>query len=291
MPNYSSVFGGFMAGPGINPAVGNAENTFYWNSHYMNAFDQGLFDSATVDSGNTDSAVLRPGLLLGKVYSTGKVKHWDPAAVDGSQYLHAIMDNPSIYMKDSLGTAQNRFRGGLMIRGAVKPQRLLIPGQANFGISGNAYEYMIRAHLQAAGFLLLDDPVGQSMLTSARFLGEYTMIQAKTADYTVKAYESGTLFTTRGAGGAVNFTLPSAATVGLYFGFYAVADQNLTITAGTADTLVFFNDATGDTVSLQTAGEKIGGSFKVVSDGTGWLIFPAVFSDVGAANQTITVTT
>jgi len=293
MPTYSSVFGGAMAAPGINAAIGNVENTFYWNNHYSNMFDQGNFDSTTADSGNTVSTVLRPGLLLGKVYSTGKLKQWDPAATDGTQYIFGILDNPGLAMTDSLGTARGRWRGGIMVRGAVKLDRLLIAGNASFGVTGNANEYIIRAQLQAAGFLILDDPVSASMLASGVFMGGYRHIVAKTADYTVKAYESGTLFTTRGAVGAVNFTLPTAVTAGLWYGFYNIANQNLTVTAGTVDTMVAINDATARSVSFQSANLKIGGMFEVFSDGTGWLtrVSAGQTSDGTTSGQLVTVAT
>lgn len=271
MSTFNPFYGGYLAGPGINAPVGNVENTFYWNNHHLNVFDQALIDSATVDSGNTVTTVLRPGLLLGKVYSTGKVKQWSPTATDGSQYIFGILENPGLGMADSLGTAKDRWRGGIMIRGAVKPQRLLIPGQASFGITGISTEYVVRNQLQAMGFLLMDDPNGTSLLRSTQFGGGFSLIQAKTADYTVKVYESGTMFTNRGASAAVNFTLPTTAYQGLYYGFYLVEDYELMITAGTADTLVVFNDKAADTLAITSTSSQIGTMVEVYGDGTGWL--------------------
>lgn len=271
--SYASVYGGAFAGPGINAPLGNVENTFYWDKHYLNIFDGGDFLSSTTDAGNTVTTVLRPGLLLGRVYSSGLLKAWNPTGTDGSQYIFGILDNPGMSMADSLGTAKQRHRGGIMVRGAVKPQRLLIPGQASFGIAGNAYEYLIRAQLNQRGFLVYNDPVSDSLLSSSKFFGSFSHLQAVTAStYTVQAYESGTLFTTRGGSGAT-FTLPSAVTMGLHYGFYNVADADLTVVCGgTQDRMVAINDPTADSVSFSTSALKVGGMFELISDGTGWLV-------------------
>lgn len=100
------------------------------------------------------------------------------------------------------------------------------------------------------------------------------VITAKTANYTCLESECGALFTNEGASGAVTFTLPTADAdnVGLWYEFFVVADQTVTVTAGTADTMVTFNDAAADSVSFSTASEKIGGSFKVTSNGSKWLV-------------------
>lgn len=111
---------------------------------------------------------------------------------------------------------------------------------------------------------------------------------AKTGDYTVTADDGGTIFTTRGAGGAVNFTLP--ATTGLVSGwnarFFNAAAQNMTVTAGTADTMTTFNDLTADSVAFSTSSELIGAGVEVVWDGTGWDVFV-----MAEETQTMTVAT
>lgn len=293
---YGNFYGGFGAVPGLQGQNFTGENTFYWNNHALNVFDQGQIDSATVDSGNTKTTILRPGLLLGKIFSSGKVKHWDPTAVDGSQYVWAVLENPAIGMADSLGTAKERWGGRFMIRGAVKPQKLLIPGQASFGVTGNAYEYLIRDQLHRLGFLIMDDPIGTALMPLTRFGGSFGMVQAKTADYTVKAYESGTLFTNRGASADINFTLPATPLVGLHYGFYLVENYEIKLTSGTADTIVAFNDKGCDTVAITTNNAQIGSMLEVFGDGTGWLtrVSPAqaISSSGGGSDVAIvTVTT
>jgi len=71
----------------------------------------------------------------------------------------------------------------------------------------------------------------------------------KTADYTCVRGDSGTIFSTRGAVGAVIFTLP-AVTKGWWAIFVAGAAQNLTVTAPTADTLIAFADIAADSLAI-----------------------------------------
>jgi len=127
----------------------------------------------------------------------------------------------------------------------------------------------------------------------AYLYGQKTRVQAKTADYTLAATDSGSVLTTRGAAGAVNFTLPTVAAglAGTDVLIYVAADQNVTLTAQTNGQLVLFNDAAANTVALSTASEKVGGCFRVICDGTSWLVIPLLWPDVGGAAQTATVTT
>ena len=88
----------------------------------------------------------------------------------------------------------------------------------------------------------------------------------KAASYTINpAVDSpGTIFTNRGATGAVTFTLPTPnrQLLGWWFRFKAVVAQNLLVAAATADTLVALNDTAADSVALQTAGQIIGGEME-----------------------------
>jgi len=78
-------------------------------------------------------------------------------------------------------------------------------------------------------------------------------VVAKTADYTVLAKDSGTIYTTEGATAAVNFTLPAASDGPWIFDFYSAEDVAMTVTAETADTLVCFNDVAADSIAFSTA--------------------------------------
>ena len=109
-------------------------------------------------------------------------------------------------------------------------------------------------------------------------------IRAKTADYTVLASESGSIFTNYGATAAVNFTLPTKAD-GLVYEFYCAADYSLTVTSDAVDTIVSLNDAAADSVALSTTSLMLGGSFRLFSDGTLW--YAQVLSD----GNTVTIAT
>lgn len=104
-------------------------------------------------------------------------------------------------------------------------------------------------------------------------LTPYKIIVAKATDYTVTGLEPcGTTFTTRGAAGAVNFTLPTASVrfTGLWYRFKNVVDQNMTVTGTPADTLIVDGDLTADTLVASTASHKIGAEIEVFCDGTSW---------------------
>lgn len=114
-------------------------------------------------------------------------------------------------------------------------------------------------------------------------------IKAKTADYTILAASdpSGTVFTNRGAGGTVIFTLPAAAAAlaGVFYEFLGVADQTITVAPPVADTLLVVNDVAADSLTISTSAHKIGAHMRVVCDGTTW----AAYGD--SVGDTFTVAT
>lgn len=267
--------------PGITAAVETFENQF-WFDRYENQIWTGVVVSgASRDTGNTGATdVLRPGLLLGKVSNTNKVKPWNPAASDGSEQIFGILGPASKMTR--LGADQDRWLGFIMVGGWVKAHRLLIPGETNLGISGHVYEHLVRAQLYPR--------IMTSDLYSGNPFGGWRHVRAVTSNYTVKESDNGVIFTNRGASGAVNFTLPVAAKNGLRYGFYVVADQTVTVTSGTPDTLVVFNDSAADSVAFATTGARIGGFFEVIGDGTGWLVITHP-GQTPAGGQQVTITT
>jgi len=125
-----------------------------------------------------------------------------------------------------------------------------------------------------------DSTTGQLLLkrngtTAAQFSAygaSYRRVQAKAASYTCTVADSGTMFTTTGASGAVTFTLPAVATsTGVWYEFVNTVGQNMVISAP-ADTLVAFNDATATSLTYSQASELIGASAKVTCDGSKWLL-------------------
>lgn len=113
------------------------------------------------------------------------------------------------------------------------------------------------------------------------FIGGATA--AKTANYTVGTVATddfGTIFTNRGASGAVTFTLP-APTSGAYYFFAGVADQNITITAGSA-IAVTVNNAAATSIAFSTTSQKIGSFAVAIADGSSWLLV-----NLGTNTQTV----
>lgn len=135
---------------------------------------------------------------------------------------------------------------------------------------------------QTTGMKVLEGMVPQ--VDSDGFLANLAVkprVVAKAADYTVLASESGTIFTTRGATGAVVFTLPAPAT-GLQYLFINAVGQNMQISANADDKMITFNDVDADYVIFSTAGNLIGASCWAISDGTSWFALP-----MGANTMTV----
>ena len=97
------------------------------------------------------------------------------------------------------------------------------------------------------------------------------------------------IHTTRGASGAVTFTLPAvtADITGAWVKFINAVDQNMIVAAGTADTLVVVNDLTADSLAAQTSSQKIGAVIECYCDGTAWFAWGTA---VGAGGDTGTAT-
>jgi hypothetical protein len=112
-------------------------------------------------------------------------------------------------------------------------------------------------------------------------------VVAKLVSYTVKASESGTIFTNVGATVAVTYTLPAIGDGPFYFKFIAGANYDIVVTAETADTMVTFNDLTADSVSFAQANEILGGTIEVWCDGTTLFALPRLAKEL----QTIVIVT
>lgn len=224
-----------------------------------------VVDSSASDATNSPTTELRHGLLLGKVTSTGRYQHYQPDGTTGVQLCEGFLWEARRTI-DSEGNSVNR-PAQMVIAGYVKADQLLLLDQ--------------QARGQMFGRFIFDD----SLLGNSC---GWRQVIAKTADYTVTTTDNNTIFTNKGAAGAVNFTLPTIAK-GLRYRFFVEADQNVTVTAATADTLVVFNDAAADSIAFSTANEKVGGCIEVFSnsDASKWLVFVML----GAETQTPTIAT
>ena len=263
--------------PGIGTLKEIIESSDVWFGRWENQIIQGHnISGATRDAGNDKTTKLRPGLVLGKITASGLLKEFTPAATDGTEIPFAVLGNDLDTQED--GVDKNLFIG-VFVAGFLKEASLLVPGAAAPGLSGNANEHAIRAMFQ--GRFVFDD-----MLNNV-IAGAWRGPTIKTGDYTVLESDNGTLFTTEGTVANVNFTLPATAERHLRYRFFNSEDFNLTVTAGTADTLIAFNDVAVDSVAFSTASEKIGGMFEIFGDGSKWI----VIVNLGQDTQTVTVVT
>jgi DNA-binding beta-propeller fold protein YncE len=100
-------------------------------------------------------------------------------------------------------------------------------------------------------------------------------VEAKAASYGVLVRDSGTVFTTRGATGAIVFTLPALAdSPNCHYWFCAIPDETMTIASAEGNNMIASGDVAASSVAYDSANEIIGGVFYVVNDGTQWLVFP-----------------
>ncbi len=262
-------FGGWSV-PGQGAIETTSEYELFWGGDRGKGLileQSAVYSGAIRDAGNTPTTIIRGGLIVAKLTSSGELEEWDADATDGTQNLYGVVP---LELRAQDFDANNADRvAPVIVRAPLKVAGLLIEGSA---LDGHANEYAARRTLHAMGCILDDDPQGYKAGAARRTV-------FKTADYTVTADENGTLFTTRGNGGALTFTLP-AVQLGLEFEFYNEADQNMII-AAPADTMVVFNDLTATSFAFQQAAELIGGSAKVVSNdnATKWLLIPSLANE------------
>lgn len=154
-----------------------------------------------------------------------------------------------------------------------------------FGNGTNSWDIWIYGNT-ASDYLLFDASANLLSSQGAYNIAPKYLVTAKTGNYTITSADFGQVFTTRGAGGAVTFTLPAASgNAGAWVRFLNAVDQNMAV-AGTAGELILFNDAAANSATFSTAGEKIGAAIYAFCDGTSWFIAPEIFEAV-----TITVAT
>lgn len=242
---------GTFAVPGYGAIRETQESEIFWGPAGLRHFVNAKINSATVDSGNTPTTLLRPGLVLGKITSSGEYVNYSPTATDGSQVAVAVLPI-GLRMTDIDGTAESKDFT-VCVCGNVK---------ASFLINLDS-----QARKQMRNNFLFDDDIPNK----ASFLGGCLREVAKTANYTVTAADNGTLFTTVGASGSVTFTLPALA-AGLRYEFMAGADQNMVVMSAAGDDIITFNDLAADSLTFSTSGEKIGAWVALESNaaGTKW---------------------
>lgn len=257
---HLGLFGNFGI-PGFLSEYVTQVSDVEWGNTARRQFRPAVISGATRDAGNTPTTLLRPGLILAATTALpDTLIPWAPTATDGSQHIKAVL----IDGQDTqfAGSNADRYIGALYA-GNVKASKLIVPGQSSAGLSGQTYEY-VAYNLMRENFRF-DTP-------SPVPPGRWRRVRTVTADYTVTAADSGTMFVSRGTG-AVVFTLPTLLEA-LEFGFFNAVDYDMTVASATTGKLITFNDIAANSVAFSTSGEKIGGSLEILglADGFGLVV-------------------
>lgn len=261
------VFDDSGLGPGINTAVNDVKNQFWWGRIENQLFLPAMILSSAVDSGNTSyTTVLRPGLLMGKIMtgaSAGFWTTWAPTANDGSEVLAGVLLRGQ--NMNRLGTATSRFSGFIHVAGNLRANKLLIPGNTNFGINGETLELMVRNQVSLNGRWILDDESYGAHGGGWKRYIDLELIDT-TGAYQCVESDNNTFFHNSTATGDIAVTLP-AIRPGYRFGFFNssadVADQ-IVVTSAAGDDIVTHGDSAADSVTVGTggaSGNAMGGCF------------------------------
>lgn len=222
MSNALPLYEGPGGLPGMSTPLESFENQL-WFGDITRVLEQTVrIDGASRDVGHTgQTTFLRPGLLMGQVTATKKLKQWNPTATDGTAQISHVLT--SFLGAQRAGVDSDLYYRAMRF-GDLRTTGLIVPGSANPGIAGNQYEYLIADQLLQAGFRL-DNPFYK--------LGvESYLVAAANVSYTAAQIHGHTIVNL-GAAGAVTATLP-AALPGVRFRAIAVVNQDLTIAAGSA---------------------------------------------------------
>jgi len=241
--------------PGVGEAVFSQDAELFWGgdeSRIEVLRSDAIVDSSAVDAGSSSSAVLRKGLLLGKITASGNLKEWDLTATDGSEVLHSILPVELVTLDRVSLAGVDRF-AHVVIKAPLKASRLLYLGAA---LVGSAAEYAARVALARFGCRLDDDPQGT-------LSGALTRDAIVIATGAITASQTGTVFSCAGAG-ARTLTLP-ALVPGLNFRFINTVAQNLTIASAEGDNIAGLNDLSMDSITFSTANQQIGATLNIYS--------------------------
>jgi hypothetical protein len=243
--------------PGIGSMVSSAERNFIWGGdaakgHVM--YDNAVISGTTRDAGNTPTTVLRSGLLLGKITSTGELAEWNADLSDGTEELAGILD-PELRATDFDANDADRYCR-VVIKAPVKAAQLLIEGAA---FIGHANEYIARSQMVAAGFTFDDDVFGYKAGIGAT--QRYSQVTG-TTDTLTPAENGRTLFYSNAA--SVTVTLPTIQP-GLYYDLIRTADEEFIVVSAEGDNVIVGNDLSADGVTFTTAGQQIGARVRAMT--------------------------
>jgi len=220
-------FQGYQLTPGMHDERFTDEATLLWGRWDQVERFQVVIDESAVDAGNTNNTTqLRIGLALGRVSATGLFKQWNPYAVDGTQYLAGFLMD-AIDLSWITGTTTKRLHAAI-VKGNVKADQVLIPGETTRGIAGKTYEFLLRE--QSKGRFLYDDDLDALVNWKVREVP----FTSGADSLTVTTAMNRTHFTNRGADEAGTLVLPPPVP-GLEFKVTCIAAENITLGAAAND--------------------------------------------------------
>lgn len=243
--------------PGVGANRSTYESQLLWGAdHARNGllWQGQVVSGATRDAGNTPTTHLRPGLLMGRLTSSGELEEWDADAADGTQNLAGVLDI-ELRAQDYDGVDQDRVFAVIVARAPIKARKLLIQGAA---FVGHADEYLARQQLAMAGFVFDDDPFNYLSGLNQRV----TRVTAAGAT-ALTASQNGSLIIFSNAA-AVAATLP-AIQPGLSFDLLREGDEEMVVSSAEGDNMIFGNDLEGDSITFTAAGNHIGARVRVKS--------------------------
>jgi hypothetical protein len=283
----SGSTGGFGV-PGVGAERTTYESEIMWGADQ--ARNAALWKSQVIsgtarDDANTNfTHVLRPGLILGKLDSTGELEEWDADVATGTQNIAGVLDTELRATDFDAANADRVFRV-LVARAPLKSRKLLIQGAA---FIGHVDEYLARMQLHQAGMVLDDDPFGYK----SGLVDRYAVV-ADTTDTLTEAENGSTIFYSNAA--SVTVTLP-AAKPGLRYEICRTGDEEFIFVSPTADNVIVGNDLSADGITVTTASEHLGVRWRLRSVYMGttvkWLVEgPLTPLGTGTATPTYSIQT
>ena len=228
--------------PGLESILETVQNQFWWGRESQQKFLPPTISSVATDSSNTVTTVLRGGLLLGQITASGKLTTWSPTATNGAQEIYGVLVSP-VSMLDA-GAATDRY-AFVMVGGNLLSDRLLIGGNAEEGIVGDAQEFNVSNQLNAKGFCM-----DRHHIYAASQQGQRQLNITAAVTITAAA-DHGRTFVLAGAGGGVTLA-PPAPQKGLTYHFWNQdASNTLTIDPAGANTISIPGAPTATTAVLQ----------------------------------------
>src|SRR5574343_1588493 len=112
--------------PGVGADRSVTESVILWGAeHARNGvlWQSAVLSGAARDAGNSPTTVLRPGLILGKVTSTGELEEWDADASDGTENIWGVLDT-EIRAQDFDATDADRVFRVIVGRAPLKASSL-----------------------------------------------------------------------------------------------------------------------------------------------------------------------